>query len=84
MSKRKAANRCGGDPRESTQLYACKTPHLAPALRPSTPSAAPLSWAEGDEYRKPAATKSSAATEPWWAYRSLIAAGMGLLRAGGS
>ena len=64
MSKRKAANRCGDDPRKSTQLYACKTPHLAPALRPSTPSAAPLSWAEGDEYRKPAATKSSAASEP--------------------
>jgi len=35
MSQRKAANRCDDDPRESTQLYACKTPHLAPVLRPS-------------------------------------------------
>src|SRR3954470_5698729 len=57
MSKRKTANRCGYDPRESTQLYACKTPHLAPVLRPSAPSAT------GDERRKPAATKSPAATE---------------------
>src|SRR4051812_47867793 len=43
MSKRKAANGRRDDPRESTQLYACKTPHLAPVLRPSAPSAAPLS-----------------------------------------
>src|SRR3954452_19823603 len=74
MSKPKAANRCGADPRESTQLYACKTPHLAPASRPSTPPAAPLSWAEDDQCRKPAATKSLAATGPG-AYRSSIAAG---------
>src|SRR6185436_2454991 len=38
MSKCKATDRCGGDPRERTQLYACKTPHLAPALRPFAPS----------------------------------------------
>src|SRR3954468_12387995 len=43
VSKRKAANRRGDDPRESTQLYAWKTPHLAPVLRPSAPSAAPFS-----------------------------------------
>src|SRR3954447_4258539 len=42
MSKRKAANRCG-DPRKSTQLYACKTPHLAPVSQPYAPSAALLS-----------------------------------------
>jgi hypothetical protein len=83
MGKRKTSG-CRANTRDSAQLYACNLPpHLIPAASIQRRQQTCLRLELDNECRGSAESKSLATTDPRWAYRRSIAAGMRLVCAAG-